>query len=415
MFLNLIYFNYIFYFLIFIGFFLPTNTSFIIPLPGVLLEIREAAFLILPIVNLFCYSKYRGIVVDGHLKQYIIWFLVLVFFTEFVVKNLAFNQSFADAFKTSRLALPLISSLALLLTGIRCNIHTLWTVLLCAIGCSVILSIINVFVTLPIRYGMEEGIDALSFSRGRIANANATFGIIGLYLIFKDKDKWYNIGLLVKIVSILSVLALLLTFNRTYLVILTLEFLFLAFTTFSRSSIYKIILIPIFFLLSFTIAYESSDVIRYQIDKRIFSIIFQETSLVESTVEGTRDFIYKGVIERISEGYWFIGLPYSVSIFEYLKSNGNYLYASKTDISIVNILIRFGVFPFFFYLAILKRLYKKQRLPAIIFLSYFLASLNTDALMNQNSIFFLVLFCFIFTSNLRYDKGLNYYRNSSYI
>ena len=50
-------FNRIFYVILFIGFFLPTNSNFYLPLPGVLLSINEFAFILLPIINLFCYSQ----------------------------------------------------------------------------------------------------------------------------------------------------------------------------------------------------------------------------------------------------------------------------------------------------------------------------------------------------------------------
>jgi len=50
-------FNYLFYVFLFVGFFLPTNSNFYIPLSGVLLKINELAFLLLPFINILCTSK----------------------------------------------------------------------------------------------------------------------------------------------------------------------------------------------------------------------------------------------------------------------------------------------------------------------------------------------------------------------
>src|SRR5690606_28811875 len=154
----------------------------------------------------------------------------------------------------------------------------------------------------------------LSFFQGRIINSNASFGVIGLYLLFADKNKWYNQGKLVKIVSILSIVALILTFNRTYLALIVLEFLYLAYKTFSAKTFYKILFYPLLLISIGYFFYTTFDVVQRQIDKRILSIVFQETTLAESTIENNRDQIYDGIEKRLKEGYWVIGLPYNVGI-----------------------------------------------------------------------------------------------------
>src|SRR5699024_528130 len=124
------------------------------------------------------------------------------------------------------------------------------------------------------------------------------------------KDKWYNQGRLVKTVSILSVIALIITFNRTYLALLLLEFLYLTYKTFSRRTFAKILFYSIVFFGIAFYSYNNFDIVQRQIDNRILSIVFQETSLVESTINDNRDQIYEGIERRIDEGYWIIGLPY---------------------------------------------------------------------------------------------------------
>jgi len=64
-------FNLLFYLLLFIGFFLPTNSNMYIRLPGISLKVNELAFLLLPIVNLLCASKIKRFRVDKKIKKYI--------------------------------------------------------------------------------------------------------------------------------------------------------------------------------------------------------------------------------------------------------------------------------------------------------------------------------------------------------
>ncbi len=189
--------NFIFYLLVFVGFFLPTNSKLYIPLPGVLLKVNELAFLLLPIVNLLCFSQNGKYRFDRKVFRYIILYLFLVFFIEFLFKPIVYNQSLGDSFKAFRIGLPLYSTLLLLVCGIRADIRIVWRGLLCAIGCSVILSVVSLFISIPIYYNVE-GDDILAVAKGRVMNSNASFGIIGLYLLFTDRKYWYNSGKLVK-------------------------------------------------------------------------------------------------------------------------------------------------------------------------------------------------------------------------
>lgn len=279
--------------------------------------------------------------------------------------------------------------------GIKADIKIVWKVLLYAIGTSILLSILSVFIDLPIYYNLEDDNILANFD-GRLLNANASFGIIGLYLLFSDDDKWYNQGKLVKYVSVLSVIALIITFNRTYLTLLFLELVYLSYKNFSIMTFHKIIKYSglLFILLLFS--YTEFSTVQRQIDKRIFSIAFQETSVIKSAVSNNRDQIYKGITDRLKEGYWLVGLPYQTKIFSLIKSNEELYHASKTDLSFVNILLRFGIIPLIVFIIFLFRLQIIKSVPIIILFIYVLASLNTDSLFNQNSIFFLVLFIIVF-------------------
>ena len=391
----------LFYILLFIGFVLPTNNAFYLPLPGVMLSIRELAFLLLPLINAFCNSSNRSFSVTRKVKGTILVFLGIVLFTEFF-KMLAFGQGAGDAFKALRIGFPLFSSLLLLWQGIRVDIRLVWKVLLWAIAISVILSIVSTFVYLPIYHNAEDD-DILSASQGRLGNANSSFGLIGLYLLFKDRDKWFNRGRLPLYASILGIISLLLTFNRTYLTVFFIFLTYLSFTTLSIKTAFKIIAVPVAFLGILMITYNYSPVIRDQIDKRILSIIFEETTIAESTIESNRDKIYDGIQLKIAQNYWIVGLPYREDIFVYFKL-GEYRGAKKTDISLVNILLRHGIIPLFLFLTLLYKIKQHHYINGILLLMYILASLNTDALYNQNSLFFICFLIMITNDRFKFNN-----------
>lgn len=396
-------FNILFYTILFIGFFLPTNTSFYIPLPGILLSINELAFLLLPIVNMLCVSRESVFIFNKRLKNLIVLFFLAVLLAE-LFKLFAFNESLGGIFKSLRIGLPLFSSLILVWQGIRANIKIVWKVLLSAISVSVILSIVSIFVALPIYFDLEGGQNVLTANSGRLINANSGFGIIGLYLLFKDKDKWFNEGKLPLYTSIFSIVSLVLAFNRTYLALLLLTFAYLAFTTFRLKNAFKLLMVPVLVLGAFIAAYNLSPAIQHQVDRRILSIVKGKTTIEASTIEGNRDFIYEGIGSRIEEGYWILGLPYKKAIFHYYNPNNGIVGATKTDISLINILLRNGFFALVLFILILFRIIKIRYGPPFIIVIYLLASLNIDALYNHNSILFLFLFGLVYTVNLEYHR-----------
>ncbi|WP_432673085.1 hypothetical protein [Flavobacterium sp. SM2513] len=404
--------NFIFYVLLFIGFFLPTNSSLNISLPGVSIFVNELAFLLLPVVNLFCTNKSKKIQIGLKISKYIILYLILVFLTEFIFKSIVFNQSIGDGFKAFRIGIPFYSSILLLYSGFKADIKIIWKIILWAVVISVLLSIISLYIDLPI-YSDTEDMSVLEFNQGRVVNSNAAFGIIGLYLLFADKDKWYNQGKLVKYASILSVIALVLSFNRTYLALMVLEFAYLAYKTLTFNSIFKILVYPFVFLIVTFIAYNNNVLIQRQIDNRILSILFEEQTLAESAIDGNRDMIYEGMLSRIEEGYWVIGLPYNEPIF---LNNSAYVAndvpMSVTDTSPINVLLRYGIIPLLFWLLILKTMFKKNK--SLFFrtalIIYAVASLNLDALFRHNSILFLIIIFYLTILPL-HEKNYFYSKN----
>jgi hypothetical protein len=293
--------------------------------------------------------------------------------------------------KSLRIGLPLFSSLLLLIQGIRSDIKKVWKVFLLAVSFSSILSIISVFVTIPIYYNEQSG-NILMEHGGRLINSNASFGIIGLYLLFSDKNKWYNKGNLPLFTSILSIVTLVLTFNRTYLALLFIGFIYLSFKTFSLKNALKIILLPLIGLGTVYTAYDTFPAIEHQVDKRILSIINQKTTITQSTIENNRDIIYDGVVKRIDEGYWLWGLPIEKPIFSWGKKLNDVGYL-VTDTSFINVLLRYGIAALLFLVFIYYKLFKlsENNFYKFCFIIFAFASLNIDSLFRQNSVFFLVI------------------------
>ena len=395
-----ILFNRIFYVILFIGFFLPTNNKLYLPLPGVLLSINELAFILLPIINLFCYSQNNVRVKNFRLKRNIVLLVIVVVFTEVIAKNLIYGQSFGEAFKTIRIGLPLFSSLILIAQGIRADIRIAWKTLLVAISASTIISILSLVIDLPIYHDLESGADILKEGSGRLTNANFLFGLIGMYLLIQDNNNWYSRGKLVKITAILSIFALILSFNRTILALLFLETIYLLRTKFNLKKIRKITSYGILVLLIFFGAYFNNDTMRRQIDNRIFSILLGKESIAENTIEGNRDVIYTAVQDKLASGYYVIGLPLKTPIFTWAArwSTEEDRHMSATDTSLITILLRYGCIPLLLTLLILRQLYSfsNNLFFKTILILYLIASLNMDVLLGRNSILFLT-FIFMIT------------------
>ncbi|WP_426790104.1 hypothetical protein [Sphingobacterium sp. WOUb80] len=384
-------FNYLFYLLIFVGFFLPTNNTFYIPLPGVLLKFNELALLGLPVVNELCKSKYSFRLRSKKLRLLSLSLLMLILFNELVLKSIVYSQSISDGVKSLRYALPLLVSLFLLFRGINTNIKQLYYVFIITILTSYLLSLISLVYPLPIYYNLDNSEDVLSAFSGRLINGNASFGLIGVYLLLKKCNSFFYDKKIYKAVYILSIIILVMTFNRTFLAAIFVEVIILTFKSFNVKKAISAIFVGVVGIIVAFLLYNSNETIRKQIDRRILPILTQEQSISENAVQDSRQVIYDGVFRRLSESYWIAGLDFKTKIFEIQRIDGIYE-ASKTDISFINILLRFGIVPLILYLILLKRLYKLKLFFPLVLVVIMLTSLNIDLLMNQNTIFFIVLY-----------------------
>ncbi|WP_425236740.1 hypothetical protein [Ulvibacterium sp.] len=404
-------FNRLFYLVLFLGFFLPSNSTFYLPLPGVQLRINEFAFFVLPVINLFCYSPSGAIFKNSSLKRNIILLIIVVVFTEVVVKKFMYGQSLGDAIKAIRVGLPLFSSLVLITQGIRADITIVWKTILLAVSASVLIAILSVFVSLPIYPNFDDGADILRQQGGRLGNANFHFGLIGMYLLIQESDKWYSQGKLVKITAILSVFAIILSFNRTLLALMSLEAAYLLWNKFDFKKIMRIASYGVLALAVFFGAYANNQTMRNQIDKRIFSILEGQQSITESTVDGNREVIYNAVEEKLTAGYYLMGLPYKTPIFTWIArwSFQDDRHMTVTDTSIFTIILRYGIIPLLLISIILKQLYSLSNnlFFKTILILILIGSLNLDLLLRLNTTLFLALIFLITKAKINEQDSIH--------
>lgn len=384
-------FNYLFYILFFIGFCLPTNSNFYIPLPGVLLKFNEVAFLLLPLVNEFCKSNESFKISGAYLRAKCLFLVVIIFFIELIIKNIAFEQNIGDGIKSIRLGLSMLVTVYFIYRGINVNLKKLFNVFIYTLLISYFLTLLSGFVSLPIYHNVDGNDDTTSSFGGRIINSNFSFGLIGLYLLFNNRSYWYNEKTIHKLTYVISVIIMILSFNRTLMAASALMIFIMLVRKFNIKSILTISVCVISILGIVTYLYNTNNIIKNQLDKRVLGVIFLDQSLSKEVLEDNRDQIYEGIKDRIKEGYWLIGMDFKDGIFSMYKKNTFYV-AKKTDLSFINIILRYGIFPLILYLNILYIIYQRNLFFRLVLLLYVVCSFNIDLLMNQNSIFFIGLF-----------------------
>jgi len=374
-------------------------------------QFREIAYLTLPFINIFCSSNRSFKNNDALFKTLWLFFFTILLITE-VIKTFYYGDPLVNAFNTIRISLPFLSTMLLLSMGIKANIKVTWLVLNLAILVSAIITILSPFFNFSFLFDTSMYENVLEVLEGRLINDNASFGILGIYILSIKKKVWFN-TFLFKIIAIFSIVILLLTFTRTYLALMVLAFIYCNFRgLFSLNGLKKIITYFIFMLSIVIIAYNSFELIKNQLDYRILSIINNEVSLSESVYEDVREIIFKGVVEKLSNGYWIFGLPLSIPIFYWPRFDGLEGMAN-TDTTFINVLLRFGLIPLILFLLIIFRLKTisiNKQVYKYLLVFYGLASLNMDALMIHNSIFFFGVACVLLVDQREdtEDKKLNF-------
>lgn len=382
-----------------VSFCLPSNRSFGFTFGFLQIEFREIAFIFLPLINVFLVkNRYRNNL-DKNTRYGIFYFLFFIFFTE-ILKNLIVDHSYLNAMRSIRFALPLISSFILLYQGLRMDALLLWKFLVCAVGMSCVVSLISIFIELPI-YKLTGG-TIFDVYNGRLYNDNFSFGFIALVMMLFSSKNIMNIGFLVRTSYLLSIIILLLAFNRTYLLLCSIILLFYVYRNFNVKTIVRKIPTLSLAILLVALTYSRIQIVKNQFDQRIIGTLQSFNDFYSNVVEDNRDIIFEGVQARLSEGYWLFGLSYNTPIYSYYKSPLVYqdhgiVYSVITDTSLVNILVRYGIIPFSLFVYVFGKIIRSQTssLGYLVIIGYLMVSLNIDSLLNHNSIFFMTIFLLV--------------------
>lgn len=384
--------DYFFCVVLFFALFLPTNDIFVVE--SLQVTFKAILFVFLAIINLFGVQK-NQFQVKKSLRILCFLFIGFSIITELIIKPIYFYESISNGFKSFYLGIPMFLGLTLILFNLRIDIRMIWKTLCFTILVSIVISIVALFVNLPIGNNGSELEDfGIAINGGRIFNANASFGIIAFVIIMRYNGTWISNSLFQKTIYITAIIATLLTFNRTYMGLLFLMYVITFIQNFSWKNVIKNLMILSILIGSVTYFYNKNEIIRNQVNERILYLFNENIKSNDRLFENNRDMIYDGIRKNIEDDYWVIGLPFSKPIFYQwiIKANAQY-----TDTSFVNILLRFGIVPLILYLLILVYLYKTSNSPLFRFTFVFLvlASLNIDVLYRHNGIFFIVILYFV--------------------
>lgn len=396
----------IFLIVFFIGFSLPNGNTFYLYFPGVTLSLNEIAYILLPLINFFStktHSEFNG---KKHLNKVIILFFISIFISEYI-KLIIFQHNIDDVIKSIRVGLPLFSTLLIFYKGFCVKIKYMWNALMLVIFVSVVISFISLFVSMPFLQ-LGNPVDRLIENGGRIGNSNAPFGIVSIYILFKGYKNVYMQSNLTYLGLVASSISLVASFNRTYLILSFLMGVFI----FLRSGklILKIrqIVLIVFVIIFIVLLYNSNEYVKKQVDTRILSVIKQDDSVYNQAIADNRDIMYESIFDQVKEGYWKNGMSITTPIFIW-ENYGRYLPMDITDITLVNLLLRYGFFPTLLFLYLLYSMNKinKDPLFSTALLLYFLASFNMCSLMRHNSILFLgmVFYLTIITVDLKHHQN----------
>ncbi|WP_291118100.1 hypothetical protein [Empedobacter sp. UBA7248] len=376
----------IFCFILFLSLVLPNNDYFLIKSIGITL--KSCLFLFLIVLNLLGNKQEIN---PFYLDKKIIIFFLLIFFGEIIMKPIIYNETINNGFKSFYLGIPLLLSLSILFFGLRIDIKKVWNTLLFTIVISILLSVILYFYNIPFLNQLDSGREFIL--SGRIHNANVSFGLIAFFLLLKYKNNWFAKK---KFYLIIIIASLLLAFNRTFLGLILLLLLYLIYEGYKDGNVkmlFRVLLITILFWFIIYFVYISDESFSNQINSRILYLFDTSIKSNDRLFENNRDVIYEGILSRIDEGYWLIGLPFTKPIFINFLNEG----AKYTDTSLINILLRFGFFPMIILILIFIKMYKKSKtvLFKLIFITFLLASFNIDTLYRHNSIFFLTILFYV--------------------
>ncbi len=396
--------GYIFNALLFLIFFLPVWDLATFKAGPVITNLREMCLLLLPIVYFF-YPRGKNSL-SMQTKYWILLFFIILVATE-LIKKVYYGLGPMDAVKNFRITLPVLSGLLICLQGKKIDPKFCIKTVMVALIISYILTPLLVIIGIqPSTFSLEgRSMEVGLMDDGRFSNNNFEFSLIGIALLFYiPKVQTWQRGFkkLILFAAILSVLILILSFNRTVLAAGALLGIILLATNL-EVRILKYILITV--IITGAIGgyfYTSNPIIQRQVDQRILVVFEEENALAESVYYNNRDVLYETYINKLKD-YWMLGMPGGEPVINFEN-----MVSSKSDISLYNIWIRYGLLSIIVFTVILILIYVDQRkkvkwLPenslsrqiakavVIAYPFYVLISLNIDALVAHNAILFLLL------------------------
>ncbi|AQX12437.1 hypothetical protein BAX94_02190 [Elizabethkingia meningoseptica] len=342
------------------------------------------------LINAFNTNKTK----KNNLKILSIVILLYCLLNEIILKPIFYPSLDGSLFYSMRMGLPFFAVLTFFIFGYNFDIKQTWRTICLAVAFSGVLSILSLYFYIPFLVSDDELMQL--GTTGRIFNDNSNIGLIMFFILLYCKETWLFNGIINKIGVLMGCMLLILSFNRTMLFCV---FLLFIFNLFSKKITYKKI-INYFFIIClcgivFIFLYNTFPAIKNQIDSRILYLFLDSIQSNDRLIESNRDFIYEGIQKAINDGYWVLGMPYSVPVFYNIFSN---TYVNFTDISIINILLRFGIICLLLVVSLFKRMYQMlTRNGKVLLFLYFIASANIDLFFRHITVLFIFVFWLILT------------------
>jgi hypothetical protein len=393
----------------------PLKYLFSIPLGGFYLNIQEIGFLF------FTYGYYKsGPDLSTGVGRGIVrlsWVVLGVICCSEFFKMLQFSGGLREVIRVNRILEPGLFSLFILGLGARPGARFVVPYAFLAILISASLSVgfglvgirpVNPFVAQdPTIFSTAENTAPM----GRFGGAASSLGIFFLLLLyfigsmrrsFKLQFKWQLVIILASICAI-GVMAG--SFNRTMMIGSFLSVVVVSCFHFRfKSAILGAIGVLAFLGFGWALIQNDSEVER-QFRQRILVITQGQDAVLENVYYGGRAEIFEQVGQRIKE-YPAMGLPYGVPAFM-LQRDFAVQYLFYTDISVVNVFLRYGLIAtalvVLIYLLLIFRSYQNRKLfpPGELYalnlslfyslIIYSLVSLNFDIFLKHPAGLFLVL------------------------
>jgi hypothetical protein len=422
--------GHVFGFIIYLMFCLPSRHLSNILIAGVQTDFTELGAVVLPFAYLFLYRRQ---VVPAFMSWFTrMWFLL--FTASVALSGLIFYAVYSSSvmepflIRNLRDITPFLSVGLVAIQGVKIDRRVFMRWLFMALLTSYVLLVI-IHVTGYQRITEYEGIvnESETMVKGRFVNQNWEFGVIGLCLWLDPLKRAFcpsrfDKGL-VFIVSVMSFVQLIVSFNRTYYVMLVIElFMIQIYLAKARiSTVIKTGMALIVLIIVIAVLYSSNEVIQRQIDNRILVFFQDPNQAVEDTMwnrsgnQDSRGALLEATISHIQKN-GLIGIKPGEPIYMARTVYG-YQEVYLVDNSIITIWLRFGLLSAIcflcFWISLLmgmllegadqrKNKYWRNYAKAtfVVILTYFIADINTSSLTGHNAIYFTLLFPFLWRVNV---------------